>query len=53
MSGSTTDAMARAVEEANIVCVCFSQKYKESKNCKKGNDGNAENPKIFTTQWKW
>ncbi|KAK3103096.1 hypothetical protein FSP39_016402 [Pinctada imbricata] len=34
MQGSTLDAMAKAVEEASIVLICFSQKYKDSDNCR-------------------
>ncbi|XP_060064487.1 uncharacterized protein LOC132544855 [Ylistrum balloti] len=34
MEGSTLDAMARAVENADVVLVCFSQKYKDSDNCR-------------------
>ncbi|XP_033727094.1 uncharacterized protein LOC117316559 [Pecten maximus] len=34
MEGSTLDAMARAVENAEIVLVCYSQKYKDSDNCR-------------------
>ncbi|KAK3103675.1 hypothetical protein FSP39_020930 [Pinctada imbricata] len=34
MQGSTLAAMARAVEEASIVLVCFSKKYKDSDNCR-------------------
>ncbi|XP_069106093.1 uncharacterized protein [Argopecten irradians] len=34
MEGSTLDAMARAVENAEVILVCFSQKYKDSDNCR-------------------
>ncbi|KAK3083289.1 hypothetical protein FSP39_018644 [Pinctada imbricata] len=34
MEGSTLNAMARAVEDAQIVLVCYSQKYKDSDNCR-------------------
>lgn len=34
MSGSTLDAMAAAVENAAVVCVCYSEAYKESLNCR-------------------
>ncbi|CAG2233919.1 unnamed protein product [Mytilus edulis] len=34
MHGSTLQAMATAVEKADIVLVCFSQKYKNSDNCR-------------------
>ncbi|XP_078360963.1 uncharacterized protein LOC144645308 [Oculina patagonica] len=33
MGGSTLDAMAKAVEDAAVVLVCVSQRYKESPNC--------------------
>ena len=36
MQGSTLQAMASAVEKANIVLVCYSQKYKNSDNCRAG-----------------
>ncbi|KAL3855570.1 hypothetical protein ACJMK2_014777 [Sinanodonta woodiana] len=35
MGGSTLEAMAEAVEKAHVVLICMSQKYKDSKNCKK------------------
>lgn len=34
MEGSILEAMARAVEEARIVLVCYSEKYKDSQNCR-------------------
>ncbi|XP_060072155.1 uncharacterized protein LOC132552028 [Ylistrum balloti] len=34
MEGDILDAMARAVENAHIVLMCYSEKYKESKNCR-------------------
>lgn len=34
MHGSTLQTMANAVEKADIVLVCFSQKYKNSDNCR-------------------
>ncbi|OWF54050.1 uncharacterized protein LOC110445638 [Mizuhopecten yessoensis] len=34
MEGDILDAMARAVENAQIVLICYSEKYKESKNCR-------------------
>ena len=37
MGGSTLESMARAVENASVVLVCVSQKYKESPNCRSGN----------------
>lgn len=36
MQGSTLQAMASAVEKADIVLVCYSQKYKNSDNCGAG-----------------
>lgn len=32
--GSTLEAMARAVEQAEVVLVCYSRKYKDSENCR-------------------
>ena len=37
MGGSTLESMAKAVENASVVLVCVSQKYKESPNCRSGN----------------
>ena len=34
MGGSTLEAMAKAVENAAVVLVCVSQRYKESINCR-------------------
>jgi len=34
MSGSITEAMAIAVENASVVLVCMTKKYKESPNCR-------------------
>lgn len=34
MGGSTLEAMAKAVENAAVVLVCLSQRYKESPNCR-------------------
>ena len=34
MGGSTLDAMAKAVENAAVVLICVSQRYKESPNCR-------------------
>ncbi|XP_052089371.1 uncharacterized protein LOC127726075 [Mytilus californianus] len=34
MQGSTLQAMAKAVEQADIVLVCYSFKYKNSDNCR-------------------
>ena len=36
MGGSTLESMAKAVENASVVLVCVSQKYKESPNCRSG-----------------
>lgn len=36
MSGSTLEAMSAAVENCTIFLMCYSGKYSESKNCKKG-----------------
>lgn len=36
MGGSTLQAMAEAVEEADIVLICLSERYKESQNCRIG-----------------
>ena len=36
MGGSTLQAMADAVENANIVLMCMTQKYKDSPNCRAG-----------------
>ena len=33
MGGSTLEAMAKAVENASVILVCVSQRYKESPNC--------------------
>ncbi|KAK6183584.1 hypothetical protein SNE40_011037 [Patella caerulea] len=34
MEGSTLQAMAEAVEQADIVLICMSRKYKDSPNCR-------------------
>ena len=34
MGGSTLDTMAKAVENAAVVLICVSQRYKESPNCR-------------------
>ena len=34
MRGSTIDAMAEAVEMSSVVCICMSNSYKESANCR-------------------
>ena len=36
MAGSTLQAMAEAVENADIVLLCYSQKFKTSPNCRLG-----------------
>lgn len=36
MQGSTLNAMARAVEGAEIVLICYSKKYQDSPNCRAG-----------------
>ena len=36
MGGCTLESMAKAVENASVVLVCVSQKYKESPNCRSG-----------------
>ena len=36
MGGSTLDAMAGAVENAAVVLICASEKYKDSPNCRTG-----------------
>ena len=43
MGGSTLQAMADAVENATVVFICMSQKYKDSPNCRAGNN----NPIAF------
>ena len=35
LSGHVVDGMATAVENADIIVVCISQNYFDSKNCKK------------------
>lgn len=36
MGGSTLQAMAEAVENAAVVLLCMSEKYKQSPNCRTG-----------------
>jgi male-specific lethal 1 len=36
MQGSTLSAMAEAIEQASVVIVAMSQKYKNSQNCRVG-----------------
>ena len=35
-AGSILEAMANAVENAAVVVICLSQKYKDSPNCRTG-----------------
>ena len=42
MGGSTLESMAKAVENASVVLVCVSQKYKESPNCRSGDYKTSE-----------
>ena len=44
MGGSTLESMARAVENASVVLVCVSQKYKESPNCRSGSNLHVYSP---------
>ena len=46
MQGSTLAAMAKAVEDADIVLVCFSQRYKDSANCRAGKGDSDQNRVI-------
>lgn len=41
MEGSILEAMARAVEDARVVLVCYSEKYKDSQNCRTGKHQSA------------
>ena len=36
MSGSTLEAMSEAVENAAVVLICLSERYKQSPNCRTG-----------------
>lgn len=36
MRGSTVEAMAHAVEKADIILMCYSQNYKNSNFCRSG-----------------
>lgn len=36
MQGSTLNAMAQAVEKADIILICYSKKYYDSPNCRAG-----------------
>ena len=47
MGGSTLESMARAVENASVVLVGVSQKYKESPNCRSG-----DYKETFITRWR-
>ena len=42
MGGSTLESMAAAVENAAVVLICVTQKYKDSPNCRSG-----ESPPAF------
>ena len=37
MGGSTLQAMAEAIEDAKVVLICMSHKYRNSPNCRAGN----------------
>lgn len=37
MKGSINAAMSEAVENCTVFLMCYSKKYMESKNCRKGN----------------
>ena len=43
MGGSTLQSMANAVEDAKIVLMCMTQKYKNSPNCRAGIDNIYNN----------
>ena len=47
MGGSTLSAMAEAVENAAVVLICMSEKYKQSPNCRLG-----ESLQLFTPRFK-
>ena len=53
MGGSTLESMARAVENASVVLVCVSQKYKESPNCRSGNNNYQACYKILLNDLFW
>jgi hypothetical protein len=36
MEGSMLQMMASAIEKAAVILVCYSEKYKDSKNCRTG-----------------
>lgn len=38
LGGSTLEAMSLAIENAAVVLIAMSKKYKESPNCRSGND---------------
>lgn len=53
MEGSLIESMADAVENARVVLLCYSEKYKESRNCRTGNinlsnDFNSSRVQIYT-----
>ena len=56
MGGSTLESMARAVENASVVLVCVSQKYKESPNCRSGSNLHVYGPlhslASFSRGWR-
>ena len=45
--GNMDVRMAEAVEEASAVLVCFSKKYQESDNCRKGRFFVSKLHKLF------
>lgn len=61
MGGSTLQAMAEAVQNASVVLVCMSERYKESQNCRSGKPWlrtlsynccrNVRHIAISTTVW--
>ena len=57
MGGSTLESMAKAVENASVVLVCVSQKYKESPNCRSGTLFNISQvyalSYITSNFWRW
>ena len=46
MRGNINEAMAEAVEGAKVVLICMSEKYKKSRNCKKGNVASNESHNL-------
>ncbi|CAH1239416.1 Hypp5822 [Branchiostoma lanceolatum] len=47
MGGSTLEAMAGAVENAAVVLICMSRKYKESANCRREAFYTADTKKVI------